>query len=143
MRRLCQWINLVHELAELAAPKKVANDCRERLGIHQLGGCHGIRFLVKKRHALLHQALGTGQAHPALVGEQFTHGANTTATKVIYIVQYTLAHLELQQVTRCLSEILLGEHATFIGILNPQFLLDLVAPHPAKVIALGIEEKTL
>jgi len=31
-----QWVNLVHELTELAAAKEIADDRRERLGIDQL-----------------------------------------------------------------------------------------------------------
>ena len=141
--RLRQRINLIHELAELAAPKEIADHRAERLGIDQLGGRHRVRLLIKERHTLLHQTLRTGEAHAALVGHQLAHCANTPAAEVINVVQHALAHLELEQITRSLEQIVLGENARVIGILETKLLPDLVATHTAEIVPFGIEKQAL
>jgi hypothetical protein len=82
-----QRIDLVHELAELAAAKEVAHDGGERLRIDELGGRHGVHVHVKQGHALLDQTLGAGQAHAALVGEKLAHGAHAAAAEMVDIIR--------------------------------------------------------
>ena len=67
--RLRQRVDLVHELAELTAAKKVANHRGERLRVHQFCRRHRAAFAIEKRHAFLHQPLCAGKPHAALVGE--------------------------------------------------------------------------
>ena len=90
MRQLGQRIDLVHELRELAAAEEIADDRRKRLRVDQLLRRHGFDALIEQRHALLDQALGAGQAHAALVGEQFAHRAHAAAAQVVDVVQRCL-----------------------------------------------------
>ena len=143
VRGFSQRIDLIHELAELAAAEEIANHRAQGLRVHQLGRRHGVRFLIEQSHALFHETLGTGQAHAALVGDQLTHRSHTTRTEVINVIQDTLAHLELEQITRGFRQIILGQRARFIRIVIVQLLANLVTTHPTQVITFRIEEQAL
>ena len=47
---------------------------------------------------LAHETLGAGEAHAALVGQQFTHGTDAAGAEVIDIVDDALALLEADEV---------------------------------------------
>ena len=143
MRQLRERIDLIHELRQLAATEEVAHHGGQRLRVDQLGRRHGVQLLIKQSHALLDQALGTGQADTTLVGQKFAHRTHTAATQVIDIVNRSITQLETEQVLGRLDQVLLHQRAGTIVALQAKFLVDLVAPHATQVVALGIEEQTL
>src|SRR5258706_73325 len=95
--QLRQRVNLIHELRKLTAAEEIPYDRRERFGIDQFLRGHAFHALIEKGHALLDQALGAGQTDPALIGEQFAHGADTTAAEVIDVVQAAFALFKAEQ----------------------------------------------
>ena len=78
---------MIHELGKLAAAEEVTNNGGERFGIYQFLRSHGVDPLVEKSHAFLHQPLCASKTHPALIGEQFTHGPYSAAPQMINIIQ--------------------------------------------------------
>ena len=143
VRQLGQRIDLVHELAELAATEEVAHHRRQGLRVDELLRRHRVEALIEQRHALLHQALGTGQAHTALVGQQLAHGSDAAAAQVVDVVDAPLPLLQAQQVLGGLEEVTTAEDAILAVVLEVQLLVDLVATHAAEIVALGIEEQAL
>ena len=89
--QLGERIGLIHELRELGAPEEIADHGGERLRIDQLLRRHALDVHVEQGHALLDQALGAGEAHAALVGEQLAHGADAAGAEVIDIIEHALA----------------------------------------------------
>src|SRR5580765_5024299 len=83
VRQLCQWVDLVHELRQLASPKEVADDGRKRLRVNQLLRGHRFDALVEQSHALFDQPFGSSQADTALVGEQLAYSPHAPAAEVI------------------------------------------------------------
>ena len=90
VRQLRQRIDLIHELAQLAATKEVA-DHRAAPSIDELWASSVRPGLIEQRHAFLDQTLGTRQTNTALVGQQFAHRADAAAAQVIDVVQRTFA----------------------------------------------------
>ena len=143
MRGFRQRIYLIHELTKLAAPKEITDYSTKGLGIHQLGWCHSVGFLIKQGHAFLHQSLGASKPHPALVRNQLTHRAHTSRSQVINIVQYSFTHLELKQITRGFCQIVLGQGARFLRISEIKLLTNLVPTHTAQIIPFRVKKQTL
>jgi hypothetical protein len=125
VRQLGQRVGLVHELAELAAAEEIlASPRTSALGLISFcGSCFST--VVEQGHALLDQALGAGQADPALVGQQFAHGAHPAAAEVVDVVQAALALLEAQEVFGGRDQILLGQDARLVLGARPSFWLIL------------------
>ena len=111
MRQLRERVDLIHELRQLAAAEEVAHHGGQRLRVDQLGRRHGVQLLIKQSHALLDQALGTGQADTALVGQEFAHRTHPAATQVIDIVNRSITQLETEQVLGRLDQVLLHQRA--------------------------------
>ena len=99
VRHLGQRVDLVHELRELAAGEEVADDGRERLRVDQLLRRDRVDALVVQGHALAHKPLGPGQAHAALVGQEFADRAHAAAAEVVDVVDHPVAALD-QRVRR-------------------------------------------
>ncbi len=106
-----QGVDLVHELAELAAAKEVAYDGAEGLRIYQLGRSHGVHAHIKESHALLDQALRAGEAHAALVGQQLSHGAHSAAAQVVNVIKQALVGAQLEEVAHGADHIIGIKHA--------------------------------
>ena len=141
--QLGERVDLVHELRELRATEEVAHDGGERLGVDELRGRHRVHFLIEERHALLDEALGAGQTHAALVGEQFAHGADAAAAEMVNVVHAPLALLELEEIFGGVNQVRLGENARGRGFTEVELLVDLVAAHASEVVALRVEEQAL
>src|SRR5471030_1480803 len=90
VRDLCERVDLVHELRELAARKEIADDGRQRLRVDELLRRDRINALVVHRHALAHETLGAGKAHAALVGEELADSADAAAAEVIDVIDDAL-----------------------------------------------------
>ena len=71
-------------------PKKSRMTADSALGLISFWGDMGSTPLIEEGHALLDQAFGAGQAHPALVGEQFADRADAAAAQVIDVIQTCL-----------------------------------------------------
>ena len=95
MREFRERINLIHELRQLAAAKEIADDRRKRLRIDELLRRHLFHRLIEQRHAFLDETFGAREADAALVGEQFTNGADAAAAQMINVVKRAFALLEL------------------------------------------------
>ena len=141
MRQFGQRIDLVHELAELGAAEEIADDGRERLGIDEFLGRHGLDALIEQRHAFLDEAFGAGEADAALVGEQFADGADAAAAEVVNVVHAAFAFLEAEQIFRGGHQVGLGQNAGFFLVLEAEFLVDLVTAHAAQIVAFRIKEQ--
>ena len=79
-----QRVGLVLELAELAAPEKLAHGRHDGPVVHQLGGSRGVG--VAQQHALAHTARHAAQAHTQLVGQQLAHRAHPAVAQVVDVV---------------------------------------------------------
>jgi hypothetical protein len=100
-------------------------------------------FTSNKSHALLHQALGAGEAHAALVGEKFTDGPHAAGAEVVDVVDHAFALLELEQVLHRTEEVL-GHHDALVGAdLALELAVDLVTADAGQVVLLRVEEETL
>ncbi|OQB96335.1 MAG: hypothetical protein BWX86_00818 [Verrucomicrobia bacterium ADurb.Bin122] len=99
--------------------------------------------MIVHGHALAHEALGAGQAHAALVGEEFADGTDAAATEVIDIVDHAFAALEADEVLGGEDDVVALEDALLKVGLENELLVDLVAADAAEVVALGIEEEAL
>ena len=140
---LGQGVGLVHELAQLAGAEELLDGRHQGLGVHQLG--RGERFGFTDGHALLDDPLEPVEAHAHLVLEQLAHRTHPAVAQVVDVVEAGPAHIEFQvdQVVDRAEHVLGGEGAHRIGDGEAQFLVDLVAAHPAEVVALGIEEAAM
>ena len=105
MRQLSQGVNLVHELGELAATKEVAHNSAQSLGIDKLAGSDVVAGRIAKSHALLDQALGAGQAHAALVGNQFAHSTHAAVAKVVDIIHLPFTIAQAKEVLEGAQEV--------------------------------------
>ena len=143
VRQLGEWVGLVHELRELRTAKEIAHDGGKRLRVDQLLRSHAFDVHVEQGHALFDQTLCAGKTDAALVGKKFTDRTNAARTKVVNIVDDTVAFFQLEDVTDGREEIL-GDHDPLIGIhLDAELLVDLVTAHASEVVFLRIEEQTL
>ena len=136
-----QRVDLVHELRKLAAAKEVADHGGQRLWIDELLRGHGFDALIEQGHAFLDQALGAGQAHAALVGEQFAHRADAAAAEVINVIQAAFALFEAQEILGGGHQIGLGQNAG-VAALDAELLVDLVTADAAQIVTLRIKEQT-
>ena len=143
VRQFRERVDLVHELRELAAREEVADHRRQSLRIDELLRGDRVHALVIEGHALAHQALGAGEAHTALVGEEFAHGADAAGTEVVDVVDDAVALAELDEILGGLDDVL-GIQDTGLEVgLEAELLVDLVAADAAEIVALRIEEEAL
>ena len=138
-----QRVGLVHKLAELTPSEEVAHHRTESLRVDELLRGHPLDVHIEEGHALLDQALGAGQAHPALVGQEFAHRTHTTAAQVIDVVNRAIPLLQIKEILDRREEVL-RHHDALCGIdADLELLIDLVAAHPGEVVLLGVKEETL
>jgi len=71
VRQLAQRVRLIHELAELATTKEIADDPESAFGLMSCCGVIVSVLTVEQCHALLDHALSTRQTDAALIGEKF------------------------------------------------------------------------
>ncbi len=138
-----QRIDLVHELAQLRAAKEIADDRRKRLRIDEFLRRHRLDALVEQRHALLDEAFGARETDAALVGEQFADRADAAAAEMVNVVHAALALFEAEQIFGRGHQIVLGQNARAVLVLEAELLVDLVTADAAQIVALGIEEQPL
>ena len=98
MRQFREGVDLVHELGQLGTAEEVAHDGAERLRVDQLAGRDAFNVLVDEGHAFLHQAFRAGEAHAALVGHEFAHGAHAAAAQVVDAGHHPFTLLEAQEI---------------------------------------------
>ena len=60
---------------------------------------------------------------------------------MINIIQHTLTHLELEQITRGFSQVIFGQRARLLRIIEVQLLEYLVTTYPTQIITFRIEEQ--
>ncbi len=138
-----QRIGLIHELAELRAAEEITDHRAERLRIDELLRGDLVDTGIKQGHALAHQTLGAGEAHAALVGQQFTDRTDAAAAEVIDIVGHPLALAQFHEILHRGDEVVLREDALLVADAEVELLVDLVTSHAAEVVTLGIEEQAL
>ena len=143
VRQLGQRVGLVHELRKLGPAEEIAHDGREGLRVDQLLRGHALDVHVEQGHALLDQALGTGEAHAALVGEEFTDGPHAAGAEVVDVVDHAFTLLELEQILHGTEEVL-GHHDALVGAdLAFELAVDLVTADAGQVVLLRVEEEAL
>ena len=143
MGELCERIDLVHELRQLAAAKEIADDRRERLWIDKLLRHHRLNALIKQGHAFLDETFRARQTDAALVGKQFANCADATATEMVNVVERTFAFFEAQKIFRRGDQIILGQNARSFLVLEVELLVDLVTADAAQIVTLRVKEQTL
>ena len=136
-------VRLIHELRELRTTEEVADDRAQCLRVDQLLRRHDFDVGIKKGHALFHQTLRAGEAHAALVGEQFTHGPHATGAEMINIVEHPFTDAETDDVFDGSDEVVLRDHALFERRVEAELHVDLVATDARQIVFLRVEEKTL
>ena len=140
VRQLGQRIGLVHELAQLRAAEEVADDRAQRLRVNELLRGHAVHVHVEQGHTLLDQALRAGEAHAALIGQEFAHGADAAATQVINVVQGAFTPTETDEVFHRSDEVFRLQRALAQVGLHGELLVELVTTNAAQVVLLRIEE---
>ena len=143
VRQFREGVDLVHELGELGAAEEVAHDGAEGLRIDEFAGRDAFNVLVNEGHAFLDQALGAGKAYAALIGHEFAYGTYAAAAQVVDVVHHAFALLEAQEVFEGGQEIFRRHQALVQAGVQPEFLVDFVAPHAGEVVFLGIVKKPL
>ena len=98
---------------------------------------------VEQSHALFDHALGAGQAGAALVGEEFAHRADAAAAEVIDVVDQAFLAFQFEQVLDRRDEILTSHHPVFVGNVEVELEIDLVASNATEVVFFRIEEHAL
>ena len=141
--QLCQRVNLVHELGELAAAEEVAHHGAEGLRVDELAGGDIAAGGIAQGHALLHQTLGAGKTHAALVGDKLTHGAHAAVAQVVNIIHLTFTMSQAQQVLKGSQEVHRLDEAAILRHVQTELLVDLVAAHAGQVVALLILEQAV
>ena len=143
VRQFRKGVDLVHELGELGTTEEVAHDGAEGLRVDELAGRHAFNVLVNEGHAFLHQAFRAGEAHAALVGHEFAHGAHAAAAQVVDVVHHAFALLEAQEVLEGGQEVFRRHQALVQAGVQTELLVDLVAAHAGEVVFLGIVKEPL
>ncbi len=138
MREFGKRIDLIHELAKLASREKIADNRAQRLWIDQLLRSNAVYALIVEGHSLLYEALCPSQPDPALIHKKFPDGTDATAPEMVDIVDHSVATLQLDQVLGCRNDVLHRQGPVFELDVEGQLLIDLVAPHTAEIVALGI-----
>jgi hypothetical protein len=98
-------------------------------------------LMVEQRHAFLDEAFGAGEADAALIGKQFTDGADAAAAEMVDVIEAAFALLEAEQIFRGGDQVILGQDARVFPVFEAEFLVDFVTADAAQVVALGIEEQ--
>ena len=140
---LGERVRLVHELAELAAPEKIADYGAQRLGVDQFLRGDLVHASIEQGHALADETLGAGETDPALVGQEFPYRAHPAAAKVIDVVGHPLAAAKPDKILHRRDKILLRKNPLILADLEAELLVDFVASDAAEVVALRVEEQAL
>ena len=143
VRQFRQRIGLIHELAQLRTTEEIANDCRKRLGVDELLRRHPFDVHVEQRHTLLHESLGAGKSHAALVRKQFAYGTNTTGAQMIDVVQTARTGAQLDEILHRADEIFIRQNPLIRRNLDLQLRIDLVTTYAAEIVLLRIEKQPL
>ena len=88
---LCQWIGLIHELAELGRAKEFTHRCRRRLGIDQV--VRHDRIDVNRAHALADGAFHAQEPNSVLVLHKLADRAHAPIAKMVNVVYLVIAVL--------------------------------------------------
>jgi len=143
VRHLRQRIDLIHELRELAAGKEIPNDRRERLRVDQFCGVIESTLWSYRVIRSRTRRSGAGEAHAALVGEEFAHGPHPAAAQVIDVIHHAIAALEADEVFGRNDDVFCRENPVLQAGLQTQLLVDLVAADAAEVVPLGSKNSRL
>ena len=140
--QLGQRVGLVHELRQLRAAEERLDDGAHRPGVDQVveRDLLGIRV---DAHPLLDQPRHARQADGELVGDQLAHAPDPAVAQVVDVVGEPAPVVQVDQVADDRDEIVLGQDRVVRVGLELEPLVDLVAAHPAEVVALGVEEQLL
>ena len=136
-----EWVNLIHEVGELAAAEEVLDDGADRLGIDE--GLRRELFLVLEVHALADGPFHADEADAYLVGEQFADRADAAVAQVIDIVQHAFAAAQLDQVLQRGDHVFLGKRLGFLRDVQAELTVDLVAADGREVVAARVKEQLL
>ena len=94
VRELRDGVGLIHELRELGRPEELADDRRNGTDVDERGrrDLHGIR----RRHALLDEALEAGHTDAELVLEQLADRTHAAVAEVVDLVDGADAVLQIE-----------------------------------------------
>src|SRR5690606_1989384 len=114
--QLGQRVDLVLELAELAAPEELAQGGHDRPAVDELLGRGGVG--VAEQHALAHAARHAPEADADLVGDELAYGADAAVAEVVDVVDLVALFAGLQA-----HEVLEGRHESVVDeatVLEPE-----------------------
>ena len=134
-----QRIGLIHELAELRRAEEFANRRRRGLGVDQIVRHHGVN--IDRAHAFADRAFHAQQADPVLVFHQFADGADAAVTKMVDIVDFASAVLELDHGPDHFEDVYLAQNPHRIFGFETEARVHLDPADSRKVVAIGIEEQ--
>jgi len=147
---------LVHELRELAGAKELFDCSNNGTDVDQGLGRDGLNVL--RRHALTNHTLHARKSGADLVLNQFTHGAYTTVTEVVDVVDIDtdvdlLARagalhvcatiVKRHQVLDGGDDVLNRKNRVLQRLLETQLAVDLVTTDLCQVITLGVEVEVI
>ena len=137
VRQLRQRIRLVHELRKLRPAEELPHRSHNRPYVYQRRG-RGRRRIHLRGHPLLDDALHPQQPNPHLVLYQLPNRAHAPIAQMVYVVRLLFAvvyqhyHFDERDDVVRLQRPRLGD--------APQSAVQLVPPHPPKVVAAVVVE---
>ena len=134
-------IDLIHELAQLAAPHELAHGPQHQLGVHQLGRHH--LFGIAHRHSVAHALFQPRQSHPDLALQQLADRIHATVTQMIHHVRIDLTVVDPDHAPHDVQEVLTGQDPLFHALRPLEALVQLVATDLAQVVPARVEELLL
>src|SRR3989449_1317145 len=142
VRQLREWVRLIHELRQLRAAEERLNDGAHRPRVHEVIQRDPFGIVVDA-HPLLDEPRHARETDRELVRDQLAHRAHPAVAEVVDVVGVAAPLPQLDQVADDRDEVVLREDRVVLGDVHLEALVDLVAPHPAQVVALGVEEEPL
>ena len=119
-------VRLIHELAQLATTKKVADNGAQGFRINELLRCDLICVDIKQCHALANETLCAGETHTALVRKKFTNSSDAAATEVINVIGHPVSATKANEILHRSDKIIFCECALIIADLEAELLIDFV-----------------
>src|SRR5690606_778899 len=138
---LRQRVVLVHELGQLAGAEELLHCRRNRLGVDQV--LRHQAFAFGHGQTLFHRTLDADQTDTELVLGHFAHGADTTVTQVVDVVDHALAVADIHQGLEDLDDVFLAQHTRAFDLFTTDAAVELHAAHCGQVVAVTAEEQVV
>ena len=134
MSNLSQRVCLVHELAQRVCAEETVDNARDSLGVNKVSRLE--HLIVTDIHALTDGTGHTCQTNRELIAELLADGTHATVRQMVDIVDGSVRVNELDEILNNLYDVLFRQDTSVHIDVEAQFLINAVASHLSKVIAL-------